>query len=89
MIKLTYDQLLSLCDDECPPEYEKIENDLSYVDDHGDSTYNLVFRDTTTNEYWMVSYNVQKEWGIMKEDSYDCERVYPHIIQKTVWRSKP
>lgn len=88
MDKITYKELVNLINHE-HEVFKTIEDELENVDDHGDVTHYLVFYNSPTDEHWMVDYIREKEWGIMKQDTYDCERVYPHIVQKTVWRSTP
>lgn len=87
-MEITYKDLISLMNYE-HEIFNTINIELEDVDDHGDSSYALVFRNPITNECWGVTYSVEKEWGVIKQDAYDCERVYPHIVQKTVWRSTP
>lgn len=87
-MEITYKELLSLLDHE-HEVFVTVENELEDVDDHGDSSYFLIFRNPVTNECWEVTYSIEKEWGVIKLDAYDCERVYPHIVQKTVWRTYP
>jgi len=68
--------------------FDTIQNELVDVDDHGDSTREIIFEDEN-GLYFRFDYIQQKEWGMMIEndDVIECEQVRKVIKQITVYES--
>jgi hypothetical protein len=65
--------------------FKEIESKLIDVDDHGDSTYQLVIQNIETKIYYKTYYIMQKEWGIMDQDKHEFTVTTPITKMVTVW----
>jgi hypothetical protein len=82
-MKITFKELEDILDGNSEI-YEMIGEELIDVDDHGDSTKEIYFKNKNDGTEYDCTIFVQKEWGLMEQDSYEIYKVKQITVIKRV-----
>lgn len=66
--------------------WKVVEEEIEYVDDHGEKTTRVVFHRLADDTYWEGFYSFHPEYGTIYYASM-CE-VEPHVVIRTEFRKK-
>lgn len=68
------------------PDWRVVEEEITYVDDHGEKTVRVVLHRIEDDTYWLGGYTEHPSHGTEFEESL-CE-VEPFVVMKTEFRRK-